>query len=255
MSRKRKANAARGKPQTPKQKAAALRAGKRKCRRCKEKFDKPAGTLDRVCPECKTKCVRCDVLLTSTNYTTATQRKQFTCNACVAEVVRNSRDKTKQREYDLLRKYAITVNEYEELLAAQEGACWICKKVPGEGAKRLSVDHKHAKGEKKRNPREIRERVRGLLCWPCNKAIAYLRDESENAIRAAEYLTKWPAQEILMKMKIGMMQNSDARIVFDEEALEKWYHTQIADGNPLMKELHNAFRQLFEERNSDNGKV
>ena len=190
--------AKRKKPQSAAAKAAHLRAGVRKCRRCKEKFAKPAGVLEKICPVCKSKCVRCDVVLTTaTKDTTGAKRSQYCCKSCVAEIVRNSRDKTKQREYDLLRKYAITVNEYEKLLESQGGACWICRKIPGPDAKRLSVDHMHAKGEKKRNVREVRGRVRGLLCWPCNKSIAYLRDDPANAQRAAEYLAKWPAQELL----------------------------------------------------------
>ena len=156
--------------------------------------------LDRICLLCKTKCARCDVVLTEGNKsTTPVKRSLYICKICVAEGVRNSRDNDKQRDYDLLRKYAITTNEYEILLASQNGACWICHKVPAEGAKRLSVDHKHEKGEKKNNPRKIRDRVRGLLCWPCNKAIAYLRDLPENAARASDYLTTWPAQALLKK--------------------------------------------------------
>ena len=198
MARVRKANKARGKPQTEKQKSAQLRAGKRKCRRCKELFAKPAGTLDRVCAVCKTKCVRCSVILTAINHDkTGATRNQFACKACVAETARNTRDKIKQRDYDLLRKYAITVNEYETLLAAQNGACWICRKPPLADGKRLSVDHKHEKGEKRYDTRNIRGRVRGLLCWPCNKSIAYLRDDPDNAARASEYLKTWPAQALL----------------------------------------------------------
>lgn len=59
----------------------------------------------------------------------------------------------------LLRTYAISIEQYEEMLAAQDDRCAICRKAPPEG-RRLAVDHDHDTG-----------RVRGLLCTACNAAL------------------------------------------------------------------------------------
>lgn len=179
----------------------ALRGGPRKCKRCKLIFQKVAGTLDQICPDCKSRCVRCNVVLTDENhYKELTKRiKFYKCKKCVLETTKLTGDPERKkkyaREYKLIKTYGITLTEYDKILASQDGKCWICKREPT-GAS-LAVDHEHAKGEKKRSPREIRERVRGLLCWICNSAIAKFHDNPELLRNAADYLERWPAQSIL----------------------------------------------------------
>jgi hypothetical protein len=70
------------------------------------------------------------------------------------------REAQRQREYLLKRKYNITSDQYEEMLQAQNGVCWICASGPGGRWNRLFVDHDHSTG-----------RVRGLLCHLCNTAL------------------------------------------------------------------------------------
>ncbi len=77
--------------------------------------------------------------------------------------------------------------------------CYICQKPPKEGGNRLAVDHLHSRGESKRNPREKRARVRGLLCWHCNKGLGVYKDNIIRLRRAADFLEQWPAQKILKK--------------------------------------------------------
>lgn len=67
-----------------------------------------------------------------------------------------------------LARYGLTVEDYDEMLRQQEGACAICKEPPSEGWK-LAVDHDHKTGK-----------VRGLLCLGCNVTVGYLE---ENPIR------------------------------------------------------------------------
>jgi hypothetical protein len=52
----------------------------------------------------------------------------------------------------------VTDDEYARLLAAQDGHCALCPNTPK--TRRLHVDHDHATG-----------RVRGLLCYRCNRAL------------------------------------------------------------------------------------
>jgi len=77
----------------------------------------------------------------------------------------------------LKRVYGITLEDYEDMYAEQEGLCAICG---GEGflmkdchSIKLVVDHCHHTGA-----------VRGLLCHNCNRALGLLKD-SETSLRAA----------------------------------------------------------------------
>lgn len=82
-----------------------------------------------------------------------------------------------------LKKYGLTVDDYEALLRGQGGVCAICLESPQPtaGPNRngiLFVDHCHDTGK-----------VRGLLCQKCNTAIGYLRDDPEITARASAYLS------------------------------------------------------------------
>lgn len=89
----------------------------------------------------------------------------------------------KQRRSSLVRKYGITVEDYERILAEQGGVCAVCgdpERTTHRGSASpwsLSVDHDHVTG-----------RVRGLLCTPCNRGIGFLRDDPSIMRRALEYL-------------------------------------------------------------------
>jgi hypothetical protein len=72
-------------------------------------------------------------------------------------------------------KYKIRLDQYEKMLAQQAGKCAICLKPPKN--RRLAVDHDHHTG-----------RVRGLLCWWCNKRIVTRRITPADLRRAADYL-------------------------------------------------------------------
>jgi len=63
----------------------------------------------------------------------------------------------------LLAKYGITEDDYEILLASQQGRCGICGKSIFENGKLLAVDHDHLTGE-----------IRGLLCSSCNLGIGLM---------------------------------------------------------------------------------
>ena len=192
-----------------------LRGGRRKCPRCKIVWNKPSGTLKAICPRCQTHCHRCDIKLTKENTVkVGNYRKQYICKLCLNErcklaqakrIDKNQawRDANKERARDwaLVNSYGITVVEYDKILDSQNGVCWICEKPPT--GKRLAVDHLHSKGENKRNPREKRGRIRGLLCWHCNVAIGKFKDDITKLRRAADYLEAWPAQVVLKEKSNG----------------------------------------------------
>jgi hypothetical protein len=82
--------------------------------------------------------------------------------------------------------YGITGEQYAALLSYQGGRCAICQRATG-ASKRLAVDHDHATGK-----------VRGLLCGRCNRdVLGHLRDDPAALRRAADYLEKPPADQVL----------------------------------------------------------
>jgi hypothetical protein len=96
--------------------------------------------------------------------------------------------KDRQKDYSLRRLYGITLVEYKKMLKEQKGVCDICKRPPK--ARALSVDHQHQKQDKKKTPQERRVKVRGLLCWSCNTALAKFKDNAEHLRNAAIYIEK-----------------------------------------------------------------
>jgi len=63
--------------------------------------------------------------------------------------------KKSSRHRYLVRAYGITQGEYDTILRNQGGKCGVCQRKP---KKNLAVDHNHKTGK-----------VRGLLCYFCNK--------------------------------------------------------------------------------------
>jgi hypothetical protein len=82
------------------------------------------------------------------------------------------------RKSYLKRKYALTIQEYDAMLAAQNGVCAICNRPRPEN-RTLHVDHDHGSGE-----------IRGLLCFRCNNALGDFEEQYELFQRAANYLDR-----------------------------------------------------------------
>lgn len=80
---------------------------------------------------------------------------------------------------ELKWKYGITIEQRGMMLQSQMWRCAICNE-PFTDAGCAHVDHNHATGK-----------VRGLLCFRCNTALAVIEDR-EWSIRAEEYLEKYP---------------------------------------------------------------
>ena len=80
------------------------------------------------------------------------------------------------------RTYNLSAEQYDELLAIQNGGCAICGNHPRK--QRLAVDHNHKTDE-----------VRGLLCNWCNrKVLGGARESIDILLRAARYLELPPAR-------------------------------------------------------------
>lgn len=73
--------------------------------------------------------------------------------------------KEKAKDQYLKRTYNITLAMRQEVLEFQNYACYICKVPESYFKNSLAVDHCHETGK-----------VRGLLCWRCNRAIQKFED-------------------------------------------------------------------------------
>lgn len=78
-----------------------------------------------------------------------------------------------------IRKYGITLNQYQEKLESQEHNCALCGKHRSHFKRNLAVDHNHKTGQ-----------VRGLVCFYCNKR-KIGRNDLESATRLHDYMVKF----------------------------------------------------------------
>ncbi len=88
----------------------------------------------------------------------------------------------RRRNYDrksLLKKHGITPEEFDAMLAEQDGLCAICGTDEPGGYGIFHVDHCHDTGK-----------VRGLLCHHCNLGIGNLGDDADRVLSAAAYLLR-----------------------------------------------------------------
>lgn len=95
--------------------------------------------------------------------------------------------------------YGITEAEYQAILKAQGGVCYICRKKPGK--RRLSVDHDHHMGCGHDPKTGCPKCIRGLLHSKCNSYLGWVRDDPAAMERGAEYLRNPPARLVLALMR------------------------------------------------------
>lgn len=77
-----------------------------------------------------------------------------------------------------IRRYGLTIEQYDSMLIEQGGGCAICKVQTGNRTgSRLHIDHCHDSG-----------RVRGLLCSSCNMLLGCAGDSIEHLLDCISYL-------------------------------------------------------------------
>ncbi len=85
-----------------------------------------------------------------------------------------------------LKKFGLTLAQFNQMYASQEGLCGICEEpfkyyaLGGPTKKEaVCVDHNHATGK-----------VRGLLCSSCNLGIGHLKESKQFLLNAISYIEK-----------------------------------------------------------------
>ena len=92
-------------------------------------------------------------------------------------------NKAKLRDNHLQSQFGLTHDDYEKILAEQNGVCWICKEHRvAKNKEYMAIDHCHSSGK-----------IRGILCNWCNKALGAFRDDIDLLKNAIEYLEKHSA--------------------------------------------------------------
>lgn len=128
----------------------------------------------------------------------------------------------KEQNLKMSRMHNITWDEYNAILAWQDGRCAICHDIP---FTRLAVDHDHLAGL-----------VRGLLCQRCNRGLGYYKDNQEILRRSADYLVNPPAQFVIGKRLVRLEYKRGGH----GTRKPKWQTIHERDKrNPLVKKVLN----------------
>ena len=107
--------------------------------------------------------------------TQAEHRKRIADNI---EKMRIYRQSDEAQRYICEKKHGITLDRYNDLFAQQKGKCAICGTHESQLSKKgLAIDHDHETNK-----------VRGLLCGNCNRALGFFKDDIKNLKRAIRYI-------------------------------------------------------------------
>ena len=126
-------------------------------------------------------CTRCKVEKDREDFSKDSSRPDGLysyCRVCTKSVrkLRCKKDRKQKSEYERLKRYGISGEEWESLFESQGRKCAICR-APNSGKRDWDTDHDHKTGK-----------VRGILCSPCNTALGLFKDETGILQQAIQYL-------------------------------------------------------------------
>lgn len=131
------------------------------------------------------RCTRCGIIKPIDEFHKhSTGKLRPDCKECVLPLNREAHtkrllgDPDYNRRHALMRKFGVTVDDYEARLEQQGGVCGICGERCDTG-RRLAVDHDHDTGA-----------IRGLLCRGCNTGLGNLKDRPDLLASALIYLSE-----------------------------------------------------------------
>lgn len=90
---------------------------------------------------------------------------------------KNPERHAEQTRRQTLKRFGITIEEYDRMATSQGCLCAICRKPEPVEGRQLAVDHDHITG-----------RIRALLCSVCNTSLGKWNDDPVLIRRAAEYV-------------------------------------------------------------------
>lgn len=106
--------------------------------------------------------------------------------------------KDHNRKQGLKQNHGLTLEEFDIMLAAQDGRCAICGRDNPTGRfSQWHIDHCHRTGQ-----------IRGILCDSCNRGLGMFKDNVEFLQTAIAYLLRWedaPPRQLIQ----GSLQRGD----------------------------------------------
>jgi hypothetical protein len=156
-------------------------------------FHKNAASPDghaNICKECMNARQRAYRKSAVFNSESAREKRHAYYVANKEHIARKKVDRHKEaphlrRSMVLRKKFGISIEEYEAMLAEQNGVCAICKQPERalngytKEVASMPVDHDHGTGK-----------VRGLLCSHCNRALGLFQDNIKILNSAINYLER-----------------------------------------------------------------
>ena len=108
------------------------------------------------------------------------------CQECTKAQVAQPKYKSRRRAFVLMKEYGITLEQYDELVAKQNGGCPVClNALPPDRAGH--VDHVHGGA--------MKGRIRAIVHRDCNRFVLWTHEDSAQLRRAADLidnpLTDW----------------------------------------------------------------
>jgi hypothetical protein len=126
-------------------------------------------------------CKSCEEELPLSAFSTGERKKVWSpgtlkyrhgrCKPCMVQYVRVRK---------LVRKYGITMEQFQAMKDAQNYKCLLCSRVfkdRGTRFEQACIDHDHETGK-----------VRGLLCWMCNAGLGMFDENVEALANAIKYI-------------------------------------------------------------------
>ena len=130
----------------------------------------------KTCRKCHIEKPLSDYYISNRNKDKRTSYCKPCANTYNKELNKTEKAKNTSRSNLLKRRYGISQEIYEQMLAKQNNACAICKE-PCKIKDRLAIDHCHTTGK-----------IRGLLCFNCNLALGKLKDSAVILQAALDYI-------------------------------------------------------------------
>jgi hypothetical protein len=95
------------------------------------------------------------------------------------------------RRNHLRRRFNLTPEQFDAMVARQGGRCAICRTTEPGGKGTWHIDHDHTCCPTKASEPTCGNCVRGLLCRACNSLLGLAADDPERLIAAAGYLRQY----------------------------------------------------------------
>jgi len=100
------------------------------------------------------------------------------CKMCKSELNLLPVTRKRRKEYDLKRRYGVTLEQKQKMIEDQDGKCAICAEELDRG-KDTHLDHDHKTGK-----------IREILCVSCNHMIGGSKDNQSTLQKGIEYLRR-----------------------------------------------------------------